>query len=929
MTEFGSSAQICIPRFDGDYDHWSLLMENLLRSKEYWDVICDGFKEPPVGVELTTAQAKALENLQLKDLKAKNYLFCSIDKSILKTITRKSTSKELWDSMKMRYHGNERVKRARLQTLRRDFEILEMETGESINEYFGRVMVVVNIMRNYGEQMNEVKIIEKILRTLTEKFNYVVCSIEESKDIDTLTVDALQSSLLVHEQKLSKGRIEEERALKVTYDSEKDRGSYHDRRRGSGILLSRESVKCFKCHMLGHFRDECPEWDSEAQYSGRYAAAREDMKEKMLLFTCVKPVEEELPTRLVTSQETQTVEKTETRWFLDSGCSHHMTGNKNWFTSLDSSFSCNVKLGNGTRLQVAGKGVIRLKIEHKSVVIQEAFYVPGLKTNLLSVGKMQEKGLTFLIKGGVCKVFHDEKGLLWETKMRNEMFIFNSELVVSQTTNDMHCLCLQVQVHEDDLNDFEVNEWPTDQKVQETASAAKSTTLSARIVVGEKHKSLPDVFEPGTGKVVSSNGDENLDAGTVTSDPEAKELAKTFDVNSIREGYSVVEAVHIETDLPVSGVVAVGEVGESMISGIKAAVDEVVVVEEIVHQDKDLEKIVDNEDLIQVVNHMGISVETDAPEMKQIGGEMDFSGLDNDDVLEAAVLNGNQEISTREANDEEKLRVVMEDGVNGGTDQTKGATAGHTPDLKEDHSLDSAVYENCESETTVNHTPQADEHLEYGRVYDHRDSNESDVISDKSGLVNYLMITSLMSFAAGFGSFAASSGVTGSRALDTWYQQFVVESFMWYLKNILGCGIIYSKEAWEICLNGYTNSQYGDDVVNMRSTHIRVRFHFLSVLAKEGILKLDNYDYETNEEIDSIVIVILEFFLGNLHVVAVERRLKLLLVLMYLLLQSSKFADWRLVGIEDSFSCFQFRGGYVRIRTICCLSRECLVESFS
>ena len=54
-------------------------------------------------------------------------------------------------------------------------------------------------------------------RSLTEKFNYVVCSIEESKDIDALTVDELQSSLIVHEQK-SQRRNGEEQALKVTFE---------------------------------------------------------------------------------------------------------------------------------------------------------------------------------------------------------------------------------------------------------------------------------------------------------------------------------------------------------------------------------------------------------------------------------------------------------------------------------------------------------------------------------------------------------------------------------------------------------------------------------------------------------------------------------------------------------------------------------------
>lgn len=130
---------------------------------------------------MTAAEKKSLEELKLKDLKAKNYLFQSVDKSILKTIIQKDTSKQLWDSMKRKYQGNRRVQRAQLQTLRRDFEILEMKMGESVNEYFSKVMLVANDMRNAGEDMPDVKIVEKILRTLTEKFNYIVCSIEESK----------------------------------------------------------------------------------------------------------------------------------------------------------------------------------------------------------------------------------------------------------------------------------------------------------------------------------------------------------------------------------------------------------------------------------------------------------------------------------------------------------------------------------------------------------------------------------------------------------------------------------------------------------------------------------------------------------------------------------------------------------------------------
>ena len=74
------------------------------------------------------------------------------------------------------------MKRSLLQTLRRDFEVIVMNNDESIDDYFKRVMTVSNQMRSNGEEMSDSKIVEKILRTLTDKFTYVVVSIEESKD---------------------------------------------------------------------------------------------------------------------------------------------------------------------------------------------------------------------------------------------------------------------------------------------------------------------------------------------------------------------------------------------------------------------------------------------------------------------------------------------------------------------------------------------------------------------------------------------------------------------------------------------------------------------------------------------------------------------------------------------------------------------------
>ncbi|XP_008456213.1 uncharacterized protein LOC103496216 [Cucumis melo] len=97
-----------------------------------------------------------------------------------------------------------KAKRVQLQSLRTEFETLRMKISESVIDFFARTMKIANKMRIHGEKMEDVTIVEKILPSMTPKFNFVVCSIEESKDINNLSIDELQSSLLVHEQKVTK-----------------------------------------------------------------------------------------------------------------------------------------------------------------------------------------------------------------------------------------------------------------------------------------------------------------------------------------------------------------------------------------------------------------------------------------------------------------------------------------------------------------------------------------------------------------------------------------------------------------------------------------------------------------------------------------------------------------------------------------------------
>ena len=74
-------------------------------------------------------------------------------------------------------------------------------------------------------------------------------------------------------------------------------------------------------------------------------------------------------------------------WFLDSGCSNHMTGNKQWFLHLDQTFKQAMRLANDAKMMVMGKGSIILQVNGANMVITDVFYIPELTNNLLSNGQ--------------------------------------------------------------------------------------------------------------------------------------------------------------------------------------------------------------------------------------------------------------------------------------------------------------------------------------------------------------------------------------------------------------------------------------------------------------------------------------------------------------------------------------------------------------
>jgi hypothetical protein len=100
------------------------------------------------------------------------------------------------------YEGDDKVKEAKLQTYRTQFENLKMKEEENIVEYFHRVDEVVNAIRAAGEEITDKPIVKKILRSLPMRYDAKISTIEDRSDLNTLTVDQLHGIFTAYEMRI-------------------------------------------------------------------------------------------------------------------------------------------------------------------------------------------------------------------------------------------------------------------------------------------------------------------------------------------------------------------------------------------------------------------------------------------------------------------------------------------------------------------------------------------------------------------------------------------------------------------------------------------------------------------------------------------------------------------------------------------------------
>ena len=144
-------ASIRPPIFDvTNFVYWKVRVTSYLQSLgiEVWDIIDTGYTFPSA-TPRDPAEKKKFET----NAKAVNTLLGCLSQSKFVKVMQYKTAKEIWDKIVLSYDGDEQVKRAKLQTLRIEYENLRLYNDESVANYFLHIDEIVNCMKNLGEEI--------------------------------------------------------------------------------------------------------------------------------------------------------------------------------------------------------------------------------------------------------------------------------------------------------------------------------------------------------------------------------------------------------------------------------------------------------------------------------------------------------------------------------------------------------------------------------------------------------------------------------------------------------------------------------------------------------------------------------------------------------------------------------------------------------
>nr|GFA51894.1 zinc finger, CCHC-type [Tanacetum cinerariifolium] len=132
----------------------------------------------------------------------KGIIFQTLPQDMLMQVAQYTTTKEVWNSIKVKHIGADLVQKARLQFLRSESETLKMKPNECANEFAGKLSSIQAKFKSLGGTLNDKVLVRKLLNSVPKNFPPIVASIEQYQEIDTMQFEEVVRRITAFEERL-------------------------------------------------------------------------------------------------------------------------------------------------------------------------------------------------------------------------------------------------------------------------------------------------------------------------------------------------------------------------------------------------------------------------------------------------------------------------------------------------------------------------------------------------------------------------------------------------------------------------------------------------------------------------------------------------------------------------------------------------------